>query len=197
MNRLLLVRHGETSWNALKLLQGQADIELSERGQAQARALAPLLQRWAPDDVWASDLQRARQTVALLGWPDAAVDARWREADLGEWTSRRVHDLTGADARRYQRWRNGLEAPPGGESMAAFRARIGAAIDALRDRAGTVLVVTHGGAIRAALNVLLELGSDRIVAVEPCSLTALDMSAGPRLLAYNVTPFSVESQTTD
>jgi glucosyl-3-phosphoglycerate phosphatase len=81
--------------------------------------------------------------------------------------------------------------------MADFCARISAAIDALRDCAGTVLVVTHGGAIRAALKVALGLSSDRIVAVEPCSLSALDMSASPRLLAYNVTHFSVESQTTD
>jgi glucosyl-3-phosphoglycerate phosphatase len=197
MKRLLLVRHGETAWNAAKVLQGQADIELSERGHEQARALGPMLERWAPDEAWTSDLKRARQTATLVGWPKASVDPRWREADLGEWTSKRVHDLTAKDAAHYQRWRNGLDAPPGGESMVTFRERIGAALDALRERSGDVLVVTHGGAIRAVLGIALGLTSDRIVAVEPCSLTALDMSSSPRLLAYNVTPFAVEAQTTD
>ena len=197
MNRLLLVRHGETSWNAAKKLQGQADIELSELGREQAMELAPLLQRWAPTTVRTSDLQRARQTAALLGWPGATLDEGWREADLGEWTSRRVLDITAEDGERYQRWRNGIEAPPGGESMANFRKRISAAIDLLREHSGDVLVVTHGGAIRVAVGITLGLSADRIVAVEPGSLTVLDMSASPRLLAYNLTPFAVHTQTTD
>ena len=81
--------------------------------------------------------------------------------------------------------------------MLRFRERIGAAIDALRERSGDVLVVTHGGSIRAVLGIALGLSADRIVAVEPCSLTVLDMSSSPRLLAYNLTPFAVEAQTTD
>lgn len=197
MKRMLLVRHGETAWNAAKVLQGQADIQLSPRGGEQALALAPILARWAPQEAWVSDLKRARQTAELLGWPHATLDPRWREADLGEWTSRRVQDLTAEDAVRYQRWRDGSEAPPGGESMSAFRERIGAALEALRDRSGDVLVVTHGGVIRAALGIALGLSADRIVAVEPCSLTVLDMSSSPRLLAYNLTPFALDAQATD
>ncbi|MDO9095859.1 MAG: histidine phosphatase family protein [Rubrivivax sp.] len=197
MRRLLLVRHGETAWNAAKILQGQADIELSERGRAQALALAPVLRHWAPDEAWTSDLQRTRQTAALLGWPAATVDARWREADLGDWTSRDVYDLTAQEPARYQRWRDGIEAPPGGESMPDFRQRVGAAIDALRARDGDLLVITHGGVIRAVLAQTLALTSDRVVAVEPGSLTAIDMSASPRLLAFNLTAFGLDVQTTD
>jgi glucosyl-3-phosphoglycerate phosphatase len=197
MKRLLLVRHGETAWNAAKVLQGQADIALSEIGREQARALTPLLQRWAPDEAWTSDLQRARQTAALLGWPRAQIDGRWREADLGEWTGRPAHELVAHDAQRYQGWRDGRDSPPGGEAMVAFRERIGAALAALRERHGQVLVVTHGGAIRAALALTLGLTSDRIVGVEPGSLTVLDMESNPRLLAYNLTPFAFETQTTD
>ncbi len=197
MNHLLLVRHGETAWNASKVLQGQADIELSAHGRDQARALAPLVQRWAPQRAWTSDLQRARQTAALLGWAEAAVDERWREAHLGDWTSRRVSELVGADAERYQRWRDGHEAPPGGESMADFRARVGSALEALRGQDGNVLVITHGGVIRAALGLALGLSADRIVAVQPGSLTVLDMNAGPRLAAYNLTAIGADCLTTD
>jgi glucosyl-3-phosphoglycerate phosphatase len=197
MERLLLVRHGQSLWNAEKTLQGQADIGLSERGRAQARALAPMLARWQPEGVVCSDLQRARQTAQLMGYATAALDARWREADLGDWTGRRADELIAEDSARYQRWRDGEQAPPGGESMAEFRARIAAAIDVLRPWPGTVLVITHGGVIRAALSVLLGLPADRIVAVDPGSLTAFQMQPTARLLAYNHSTAALETQTTD
>ena len=98
---------------------------------------------------WTSDLRRARQTASLIGYPDATVDARWREADLGEWTSKSVVDLMAADAVQYQRWRDGVCAPPSGESIPSFRARVASAIEAVKPRKGNVLVVTHGGVIRA------------------------------------------------
>jgi glucosyl-3-phosphoglycerate phosphatase len=155
MNRLILVRHGETAWNADKVLQGQTDIELSPRGREQAKALIPLVRRWQPDFVLASDLLRARQTAALMGWPDVATDGRWREANLGEWSGKRVEDLKRTDAARYQRWRDGVEAPPAGEAMSDFRARVASAFDGVRSRKGNVLVVTHGGVIRALLSLCI------------------------------------------
>lgn len=197
MNKLLLVRHGETAWNASKVLQGQADIPLSGQGQVQAQQLAPLVAYWAPCAAHASDLLRARQTAELLGWPHAAIDARWREADLGEWTSRPAEELLISDSKRYQRWRDGLESPPGGESMAQLRARVAAALAALHEQSGNVLVVTHGGVIRAVLALTLGLTAERIVAVDPGSLTILDMSATPRLLAYNHVPVGHQAQSTD
>jgi glucosyl-3-phosphoglycerate phosphatase len=197
MDRLLLVRHGQTPWNAHKILQGQADIELSDRGREQAIRLKPLLAKWSPDRAVCSDLLRARQTAQLRGWGKAAPDARWREADLGDWTAQSAQDLLASDAARYQRWRDGVEAPPGGETMDLFRARVAAAIQSLSGLQGHVLVVTHGGVIRAALAVLLGLTADRIVPVEPGSLTVLKMTPTPRLLAYNHTALEVETQTAD
>jgi glucosyl-3-phosphoglycerate phosphatase len=197
MDRLILVRHGETEWNARKVLQGQADIALSERGREQAVLLKPLLAKWLPERAVCSDLLRARQTAQLLGWDRAAADARWREADLGDWTARPTQDLLASDAAHYQRWRDGVEAPPGGETMDQFRARVAAAIQSLSSLQGNVLVVTHGGVIRAVLAVLLGLTADRIVPVEPGSLTVLKMTPTPRLLAYNHTALEVETQTAD
>lgn len=197
MKRLLLVRHGETAWNAARVLQGQADIPLSPRGRQQAQALAPLVRRWAPDTVISSDLSRARETAELLGCKDAGPDPRWREADLGRWTSQPVIDVLKTEADHYQRWRNGQEAPPGGESVTAFRARVGAALRELNAHEGNVLVVCHGGVIRAVLAIVLGLEADRIVAVDPGSLTILDFSTNPRLLAYNNTPQVLEAQATD
>ncbi|MDO4230706.1 MAG: histidine phosphatase family protein [Lautropia sp.] len=197
MKRLLLVRHGETAWNAAKVLQGQADIPLSAQGRQQALALAPLVQRWAPTHVISSDLSRARDTAALLGWKNAPEDARWREAHLGRWTSRPVKELLETEAEHYQRWRNGQEAPPDGETIMQFRTRVGAALDELHQHDGNVLVVTHGGVIRAVLAIVLGLEAEQIVAVDPGSLTMLDFSTNPRLLAYNNTPYVLEAQATD
>jgi glucosyl-3-phosphoglycerate phosphatase len=197
MDRLILVRHGETAWNAGKVLQGQSDIELSERGREQARSLISVVHKWQPNHVVTSDLRRARQTASLIGYPDAMVDARWREADLGEWTSKSVVDLMAADAVQYQRWRDGVCAPPSGESIPNFRARVASAIEAVKPRKGNVLVVTHGGVIRAVLLQMIGLGAERIVGVEPGSITVLNCEKSPRLVSYNHTAFELETQTTD
>lgn len=197
MDCLLLVRHGETEWNARKVLQGQADIALSRRGREQAVALRGVVRAWAPHAVVCSDLQRARQTADCLGYPQATHDARWREADLGEWTGVAADELKLHHAEHHQRWRDGNAAPPGGESFECLRARVREAVDALRGQSGTVLVVTHGGAIRAALSELLGLGPDRIVPVEPGSATVIQMSSRPRLAAFNVYHHPSVRETTD
>src|SRR3982751_192701 len=86
--RLVFVRHGQSTYNAQQRLQGQADPPLSEAGRAEARLLAPALPPF--DQVVTSDLVRASETAALLGYPDAPRDPRWREIDLGEWAGRRI-----------------------------------------------------------------------------------------------------------
>lgn len=197
MDRLILVRHGETDWNARKVLQGQADIELSARGRGQAEALKRLVQRWQPTSAVCSDLSRTVETACLLGWANARRDVRWREADLGEWTGRQVAELRRDTPMHYQRWRDGLEAPPEGETFTCLRERVAAAVQALASTPGNVLVVAHGGVIRAALSTLIGLHAERIVPVEPASATVFQMAPTARLLAYNVTAHDVESETPD
>ena len=82
-HRLLLVRHGESTWNAEHRLQGQADPPLSELGREQAEALLPFLDG-IPDRRLSSDLTRAVQTAELLGLAGAPTDPRWREIDIGD-----------------------------------------------------------------------------------------------------------------
>jgi glucosyl-3-phosphoglycerate phosphatase len=197
IERLILVRHGETTWNARKVLQGQADIELSAQGQRQALELRDVVRTWAPRVAVCSDLLRARQTAAQLGFSESTLDARWREADLGQWTGVAAELLQRDSPEHYQRWRDGQAAPPGGESFEQLRLRVRTAIDALRVHSGNVLVVTHGGAIRAALSELLGLHPDRIVPVDPASATVIQMSPGPRLAAFNVYRHLPVKETTD
>ena len=188
MRRLILVRHGESVWNGQGRLQGQRDLRLSAIGRRQVGRLAALIAEIGPDVVVTSDLVRARETCALLGHPEAGPDARWREADLGDWTGRLTADLQAAGDGRYAAWRAGSYTPEGGESPEGLRARVGEALSAILGDGRTWLVVTHGGPIRAAIEVLLGLPVGRLSPVAPASATVIDLGDQPRLLAYNLTP---------
>ncbi len=149
--RLLLVRHGESTWNAERRWQGQADPPLSPHGIRQAQAAAPALDRAVT--VWASDLKRARQTAELLAGPDGSVqlDARLRERHVGDWTGL-TRDVIDAD---YPGWLDEGRTPEGWEDDEAVRRRgIPALRDAVAASSGVAVAVTHGGFIRAVVTGL-------------------------------------------
>jgi probable phosphoglycerate mutase len=148
---LLLVRHGETDWNADGLLQGHTDRPLSDFGRRQARQLAEELEGEPFDAIYASDLARARETAEIagerLGLP-VAVDADLREKDWGTWEG-----LTAVERDRVEFV---------GESTEAHQERMLRALRRIAERHpgdGSVLVVTHGGSMRrvqtAALGIAL------------------------------------------
>lgn len=181
--RIVLIRHGETDWNASSRLQGQTDIGLSERGRRQAEAIAPLVRDLEPNHAIVSDLTRTRDTAAILALRGWVVEPRWREAKLGDWEGRTKEEIGIAN---YKAWHDGQADPPGGESRIDLRQRIGAAIDALPPF-GTVVVVTHGGVIRAAVAILIGLGADRIIPVAPASITIFEGDPDMRLKVFNLT----------
>ncbi|WOI57464.1 histidine phosphatase family protein [Palleronia sp. LCG004] len=188
MKRLLLIRHGETEWNADRRLQGQRDIGLSTTGEAQALALAPLVASLAPGLVRSSDLVRARRTAALLGHPGAKTEPRLREQALGDWEGRQIAEIRAEDRQAYLDWRAGSYAPPGGETWTSFRQRVQAGLEAaFATGPETVALVCHGGVIRAALDACLGLSPKQIIPVGPASLTILALSeTGIRLEAFNL-----------
>lgn len=190
MKRIILVRHGESEWNSVRRLQGQADIALSARGEAQAAALRGTIEAMRPDQVVASDLLRARHTAALLGHPHARMSAAFREIDVGTWTGRPIADLVAEDEEAYLAWRAGTYAPPGGEIWADFRNRVTTGLaEALNTAGQKLLVVCHGGVIRALLDGLLDLPPKRIIPVGPASITVLaDKTGGMRLETFNFSP---------
>lgn len=181
MRRLLIVRHGQSSWNATRRLQGQSDTPLSDFGRRQAQAMAPLIAGLRPTMALCSDLTRTRETAALLGYPDATQDPRLREIDVGDWAGRPIPELLAEDAAAFRGWRAGTHRPPGGESWAAFRNRVAAVVTGLPDAETDderILMVAHGGVIRALLDVLLGIRPGTIVPVEPAGLTVLRLGAG-------------------
>lgn len=166
--RLVLVRHGQSTYNAQARLQGQADPPLSDAGRAQAEALRPFLPRFA--QVVTSDLVRASETAALLGYPDARPDARWREIDVGAWSGRAVADFTEEHAFA---WRGGASHADDGESWERFVARVGGAVEELVAAGGDWLVVCHGGVVRAALTYVTGVDPRRVAGPANTSVTVL------------------------
>ena len=160
--RVLLVRHGQSEWNAAGRWQGQADPPLTDTGRQQARAASRSI--GAVDAVFASDLQRAAETAAIvsgeLGVGPVVLDPDLRERDAGEWSG-----MTRAEIEeRYPGYLGGAPSfsvtherrPPGWEPDASVQER---ALRALRRIAeevggGDVLAVTHGGLIYAVEDAL-------------------------------------------
>jgi broad specificity phosphatase PhoE len=179
---ILLVRHGESVWNAEGRWQGQADPPLSERGLAQAAELAASLRERPIVAVHSSDLARARQTAeptaAALGLP-LVLDPALRELHVGAYQGLTRVEL---DA-RYPDWRLQMSEgrPPDGESRAELRARLGPALDRIeRDApAGEILVVSHGAAMRAALDYLREQGGehDHTLGIANCQVIEVTLDA--------------------
>jgi probable phosphoglycerate mutase len=186
--RLLLVRHGQSEWNAARRLQGQADITLSDIGRDQARRLAPVIAAIAPERAITSDLARAAETAALIG--GAIANPALREVAVGDWTGAEIADLIDRQPDDYHGWRAGSYAPPGGELWPDFRARVAAVIDAeAANPCANLLVVCHGGVIRALIEHLLGLAPRHIIPVGPASLTAIRLTgSGPRLELFNYRP---------
>jgi probable phosphoglycerate mutase len=152
--RLLLVRHGESIWNAEGRWQGSADPPLSDAGRDQARALAEFLRDAGVDVIVTSDLDRARETAQIvadaLGLPAPVVDARLRERDVGEISGHTREEIEAKWPGLLEKWRTGeLTKMPGGEDD--ITPRVSAAMQdiAAAPEGTTVLVVTHGGVIGA------------------------------------------------
>jgi probable phosphoglycerate mutase len=154
VTRLLLVRHGESEWNAVGRWQGWADPPLSELGERQAAAASRAV--GAVDAIVASDLQRASRTAEIiageLGVGPVVVDGALRERDAGQWTG-----LTRVEIEA--EWPGFLasgERPDGYEEDDALLARVLPALLALEAAGEAALVVTHGGVIGAVDRLLGE-----------------------------------------
>ena len=162
--RLILVRHGQTAWNAEQRAQGHADISLDETGHAQAAAAAPYLAAMRPVHVWSSDLARARETAAYIASSaglELETDPRLREYDVGMRSGLTVAEFAAKYPAEHAAWLAHDESRlvQGEESSAQVRDRI---LPALREfltalRSGeTGIVVTHGACLKVGLMALLE-----------------------------------------
>ena len=159
MTTLLLVRHGETDWNAEGRLQGHTDRPLSDYGRRQAQQLAGGLEDEELEAIYSSDLARARETAEIvgerLGLP-VVLDPDLREKDWGTWEG-----LNSVE-------RDSVEFV--GESTEAHQERMLEALRRIAERHPgdrRVLVVTHGGSMRRVQTAAMGMA---MPVVENCGL---------------------------
>jgi broad specificity phosphatase PhoE len=166
--RVVFWRHGRTEWNLINRFQGATDVPLDEVGVSQAVAAAPALARMGPSAIVSSDLSRAVVTAdelaRLTGLP-VTQDPALRETDGGLWQGRTREEIIAADRELFQAWVAGHDiATPNGERRSEVVARVVAAVNrhlAQLPNGGTLVVVSHGGAIRGAIGGLLGLAPEQ------------------------------------
>jgi len=160
VKRLVLCRHGQTDWNVEQRGQGQADVPLNGVGREQAAAAGAALAALGPDLVWSSDSSRAHDTALATGLP-VTTDARLREIDLGAYEGKLMAEWEADEPDEYARNMAGHDVRRGGGELnsevgeRAYPALV-EALDATPDD-GLLVVVSHGGTIRALLRILLDL----------------------------------------
>jgi probable phosphoglycerate mutase len=206
MDRVLLVRHGETTWNRSGRIQGWAPTPLTERGRAQAEALAAHVATVDPDRVVASDLRRARETaeyVARATGLEYRVDAAWRERDFGFLQGLKKSTLR-EEHPEYVIGRSGAAAasrrPEGGESVLDVRDRV---IDGWERLVGdldgeTAVVVAHSGSIRLVRGHLEGLDVAEAMARDKDNCAVTEVAAdgdGARIVRDNDAAFLDETDS--
>lgn len=156
MIRWLLVRHGETEWNKAELLQGHTDIALTAAGRVQASALRERLRNLKLTAAWSSDLGRASETAALIlkgNAVQAVATPLLREMSFGTWEGQTWKDVCDEDSELMTQWLtvDPNFQPPEGETVNQLLDRAQAFSEQARVATpeGTILVVAHGGTIRA------------------------------------------------
>ncbi len=184
--RLLLVRHGQTAWNAEQRYQGQTDTPLDDTGHRQAAAVGERLRHERIDVVYASDLERAHQTAAaIIAHHDLTIqpEIRLRELSFGVWEGLTRSEIAVQHAASWQAYRSDPHNAviPNAEGMERGLVRVAAALDEIVARhrkqpdVESVLLVSHGGTLRLMVAHLLglDVGHARLFRFANCSLTEI------------------------
>jgi alpha-ribazole phosphatase len=176
--RLVLLRHAQIDRQHVGQLIGATDVSLDPIAEANLRAMAGRVMRWAPQACYCSPKQRCRQTATAVA-PGLLqhIDDDLREIDFGDWETRVFADIVANESMLLDRWAAfDLDfAFPGGERVGDFLHRVHAAADRLIHAAAeTLLVVAHGGVIRTMICHLLGLEPKHYVAFHvPYATTAV------------------------
>jgi broad specificity phosphatase PhoE len=156
---LLLVRHGQSTWNREHRIQGQLDPPLSEEGRRQAMRVGRRLARHRFAGFYSSDLKRALETARLIGAATGGSPSPTtglREIYLGDWEGLNTNELAQRFPDAWARWTEepSWDVVPDGEGAASFETRVVGEMDSIlaRHDHGDILVVTHGGVIQVALH---------------------------------------------
>jgi glucosyl-3-phosphoglycerate phosphatase len=206
--RVILWRHGQTAWNAEGRVQGQHDAKLDDTGREQARIAARQLALRRPAAIVSSDLSRCSDTaaeLAALTGLTPTYDVRLRERGFGDWETLLRAEVAERWPEAFARWVRGEPVDGAGvEATEAVGERMATALGEIAGAhpGGTVVVTTHGGSVRHAIETLLTWPRDVVYTLAPvgnCHWSELrhQPSRGWRLRSYNVGVVAAEPGSAD
>lgn len=177
MTTVYLARHGQSDWNAEGRWQGNADRPLTELGRQQAQELAERLASVPLEAVYSSDLRRARETaepVAARQGLEVQTRAELREVDVGSWSGLSREEVEERFPAAFATWREGGQGWVDGEAYEHMAERVVTAVLEIAGShpGGSVLVVAHGGPIRALHSVALGLDISEHRRLKPVAVNA-------------------------
>jgi ribonuclease H / adenosylcobalamin/alpha-ribazole phosphatase len=151
---LYLARHGESDWNVANRFQGVTDRPLTERGRRQAEELAQEVAGKGIDAVYSSPLRRALDTAAIVAGRlglEPVADPGLREIDVGSWAGLSRAEVESRFPDAFHRWVGGGDGWDDGENYEQMSKRVLAAVARIAGAhpTGSVLLIAHGGPIRA------------------------------------------------
>ncbi|GGH91788.1 MSMEG_4193 family putative phosphomutase [Arthrobacter liuii] len=193
---ILLVRHGETPTTGTVLPGRAPGLHLSERGRAQADAVAERLWDLPVEAIYSSPLERARETAeptAIRTGTAVAVEAGLLECDFGDWTGAALAGLTGLPEWQTVQHNPSVFRFPNGEGFSAMQARMVGTLDTLRAAhpGGVVVCFSHADPIKAAVAHALGTHLDLFqrIMISPASVSAISYADGkaPAVLMVNST----------
>jgi broad specificity phosphatase PhoE len=191
----VFIRHGETDWSSTGRLTSRTDIPLESFGRSEAEMLGRSLSRLEPDLVISSPMTRASQTAELLTasarWEcEISINAALREQDFGSLEGHSPDSMGRLQRAQLASWRDPVSGgqPPDGESASSTADRVSKLVRDCTDL-DTVVLVSHGYAIRAGICALLGIHANllRSFSIDPARAAFLLLDADVRLLALNTT----------
>lgn len=196
---LLIMRHGETIWNAERRMQGRLDSPLTERGRRQAGEMGLMLrdlgEDWSKWQARVSSAGRARETAELalrFTGLEPEFDDRLVEVDVGAFQGRLKSDIEDAHPNLFQNpeglgWHVRV---PGGETLQDMETRL---VSVLRDLESPTVIVSHGVAIKVLVGVALGLDESEMAGVALFQGSVFRLENG----AYGLVDGSIPSQPTE
>jgi len=198
MTELILVRHGETEWNAGEIFRGRADVNLNEKGVVQAKLLGEYLKDTRLEAVYTSPLQRAVRTAERIAKHytlDVIREPALIDMDYGEWQGMPLAEVRKIYKNLYIKWETSPENVkfPGGESLDDVRNRAVSAVNKIiKKHKGTIVLVSHRVVNKVLICSMLGLDNSHFwkIRQETCGISSFSYEKGQFvLMKHNDTSF--------